>query len=152
MKYSNAYICFCLCFSVNKPLINYRTDGIHICHCCHYQKCRLISISYYYQYSNNNQRESYHTPCSRILSVSHLSSLRYSRLEARQARSITKAYGVALSNIDNACNTSTVVTLLASKNFQAATLGKSLTYVLVSSTSEVMSIWLYRNLIKLILI
>lgn len=40
------------------------------------------------------------TPCSRILSVSHLSSLRYSRREASAARSITKANGVPFSSID----------------------------------------------------
>lgn len=43
------------------------------------------------------------TPCSLILSDSHLSSFRYSLLDAKQARSITKANGVAFSNIDNAC-------------------------------------------------
>jgi hypothetical protein len=42
------------------------------------------------------------TPCSLILSDSHLSNLRYSLLEARQARSITKANGVAFSSIDKA--------------------------------------------------
>ena len=43
------------------------------------------------------------TLCSEILSDSHLSSLRYSRREAKQARSTTKAYGVAFSSIDRAC-------------------------------------------------
>jgi len=52
------------------------------------------------------KKEIYYTPCSRILSVSHLSSLRYSRLDARQAKSMTKAYGVAFSNTDSAYNTS----------------------------------------------
>lgn len=41
------------------------------------------------------------TPCSLILSVSHLSSLRYSRREASAARSMTKANGVPLSNIES---------------------------------------------------
>lgn len=40
------------------------------------------------------------TPCSLILSVSHLSSLRYSRREASAARSITKANGVPFSSMD----------------------------------------------------
>lgn len=40
------------------------------------------------------------TPCSLILSVSHLSSLRYSRRDARAARSITKANGVPFSNME----------------------------------------------------
>ena len=40
------------------------------------------------------------TPCSLILSVNHLSSLRYSRREASAARSITKANGVPFSSID----------------------------------------------------
>ncbi len=38
------------------------------------------------------------------LSVSHLSSLRYSRREASAARSITKANGVPFSSIDRDCN------------------------------------------------
>ena len=42
------------------------------------------------------------SPCSRILSVSHLSSLRYSRREARHERSITKGKRWTFSNIDNA--------------------------------------------------
>ena len=42
------------------------------------------------------------TLCSLILSVSHLSNFKYSLLEARHARSITNAKGVAFSNIDRA--------------------------------------------------
>ena len=39
--------------------------------------------------------------CSRILSVKHLSSLRYSRRDARHERSITKGKRWTFSNIDN---------------------------------------------------
>ena len=43
------------------------------------------------------------TPCSLILSDSHLSSFKYSLLDAKQARSITKANGVAFRSMDRAC-------------------------------------------------
>ena len=42
------------------------------------------------------------TPCSRILSVIHLSSLRYSLRDARHARSMTKRKGVALRSVERA--------------------------------------------------
>lgn len=44
------------------------------------------------------------TPCSLILSVSHLSSLRYSRRDASAARSITKANGVPFSSMERDCD------------------------------------------------
>lgn len=64
-------------------------------------KLLVTSVSHW-QSAEIKKEKSCFTPCSRILSVSHLSSLRYSRREASAARSITKANGVPFSSIDKA--------------------------------------------------
>jgi len=74
---------------------------------CSFHKFVIICTTCSFHNNNTNQRKSYPTPCSRILSDIHLSSLRYSRLDARHAKSMTKAYGVEFSNNDNAYNTTT---------------------------------------------
>lgn len=64
----------------------------------------LVALIYIIMYFKNVGLKVSSTWCSFSLSFSHLSSFRYSRRDARAARSITNTNGEPFSNMERACS------------------------------------------------